>query len=74
MADIDETLRHDLRDPEFSEGYADSYLDTYVATQLKVLREQRNLTQKQAAEASTLAKASFHDLKMLTMHRGMCAR
>jgi transcriptional regulator with XRE-family HTH domain len=50
MADIDEKLRHDLRDPEFSEGYAESFLDTYVATQLKVLREQRHLTQKEVAK------------------------
>ena len=50
MADIDETLRKDLQDPEFSEGYAESFLDTYVATQLKVLREQRDLTQREVAK------------------------
>jgi transcriptional regulator with XRE-family HTH domain len=49
MADIDEQLQQDLRDPEFSEGYAESFLDTYVSTQLKVLREQRHLTQKEVA-------------------------
>jgi transcriptional regulator with XRE-family HTH domain len=50
MADIGETLRIDLQDPEFSEGYAESFLDTFVATQIKVLREQRGLTQKQLAK------------------------
>src|SRR5713101_231329 len=50
MADIGEILRHDLRNREFSEGYAESFLDTYVATQIKVLREQRGLTQKRLAD------------------------
>ena len=50
MADISETLRLDLRNPEFSEGYAESFLDTFVATQIKVLREQLGLTQAQLAE------------------------
>jgi transcriptional regulator with XRE-family HTH domain len=50
MADISETLRKDLRNREFSEGYAESFLDTFVATQVKVLREQRELTQKQLAD------------------------
>lgn len=49
MADISEALRNDLQDREFAEGYAESFLDTYVATQIKVLREQRELTQKQLA-------------------------
>ena len=45
MADMSETLKHELRDEEYSEGYAESFLDAYIATQIKVLREQRELTQ-----------------------------
>jgi transcriptional regulator with XRE-family HTH domain len=45
-----EALRHDLRQPEFSEGYAESFLDSFVATQLKVLREQNGWSQTQLAE------------------------
>lgn len=51
MADIAKTLAVELRDREFSEGYSESFLDTYVSTQIKVLREQRRMTQKQLAEA-----------------------
>ena len=49
MAAIGETLRNDLRDPEFAEVYAETFLDTYIATQIKVLREQREMTQAQLA-------------------------
>jgi transcriptional regulator with XRE-family HTH domain len=50
MADIADTLRGELRQEEFSEGYAESFLDAYIATQIKVLREQNELTQSQLAE------------------------
>ena len=51
MADIADSLAVELRSPQYSEGYSESFLDSYVATQIKVLREQRGLTQKQLAEA-----------------------
>jgi len=47
MSDIANALRHELRDPEYSEGYAESFLNSYIATQIKVLREQRQLSQPQ---------------------------
>ncbi|SPE37337.1 hypothetical protein SBA3_2630007 [Candidatus Sulfopaludibacter sp. SbA3] len=50
MAAISDALRHDLRQPEFSEGYAESFLDSFIATQLKVLREQNGWSQVQLAE------------------------
>src|SRR5262249_46652320 len=50
MAGIGETLRQDLRDQQFAETYAESFLDTYIATQIKVLRESRNMTQAGLAE------------------------
>ena len=50
MADISDALRNDLRQPEFSEGYAESFLDSFIATQLKVLREQNGWNQTQLAE------------------------
>jgi|GEM_PF-585072 len=50
MSDINETLRAELKDPEYSEGYAESFLDSYVATQIKVLREQAGLSQQGLAE------------------------
>jgi transcriptional regulator with XRE-family HTH domain len=50
MADISDALRNDLQKPEFSEGYAESFLDSFIATQLKVLREQNGWNQTQLAQ------------------------
>lgn len=50
MSDIVEQLREELKAPEYSEGYAESFLDSYIATQIKVLREQHQLSQKGLAE------------------------
>jgi transcriptional regulator with XRE-family HTH domain len=51
VQDIENSLRRELRDPEYSEGYAESFLNAYVATQIKVIREQRGMTQAGLAEA-----------------------
>jgi len=45
-----ERLREELKDPEYSEGYAESFLDSYIATQIKVLREQAGLSQQGLAQ------------------------
>jgi transcriptional regulator with XRE-family HTH domain len=45
-----ERLREELKDGEYSEGYAESFLDSYIATQIKVLREQAGLSQTGLAE------------------------
>ena len=50
MRDIERALRTELLDPEYSEGYAESFLNAYVATQIKVIREQREMTQAALAK------------------------
>jgi transcriptional regulator with XRE-family HTH domain len=50
MGAINETLRNDLSQPEFSEGYAESFLDAYVAAQIKTLREENDWTQSDLAK------------------------
>ncbi|HZZ17419.1 MAG TPA: helix-turn-helix transcriptional regulator [Candidatus Sulfotelmatobacter sp.] len=50
MSDLNDSLRSELRDPEYSEGYAESFLNSYVATQLKVIREQRQMKQSDLAK------------------------
>jgi transcriptional regulator with XRE-family HTH domain len=49
MSDTRDALRVELRDPEFSEGYAESFLNSYIATQIKVIREQRQMKQSDLA-------------------------
>jgi len=51
MSDISSSLRSELRDPEYSEGYAESFLNSYIATQIKVIREQRGMKQSDLAKA-----------------------
>ncbi|MGO9991330.1 MAG: helix-turn-helix domain-containing protein [Steroidobacteraceae bacterium] len=42
-------FRKELADEEFAHAYVDELLNTHIATQLKVLREQRKLTQEELA-------------------------
>jgi ribosome-binding protein aMBF1 (putative translation factor) len=49
MSAISNALRTELRDQEYSEGYAESFLNSYVATQIKVIREQRGMKQADLA-------------------------
>jgi len=59
MRDIENALRTELRDPEYSEGYAESFLNAYVATQIKVIREQRKMTQAELASAIGTTQAGI---------------
>jgi ribosome-binding protein aMBF1 (putative translation factor) len=46
-----ETLKNEFSDPEYRYAYAEDFLNTWVATQIRVLREQRGMTQQDLAEA-----------------------
>jgi transcriptional regulator with XRE-family HTH domain len=50
MSNFNDRLKEEFNDPEYRESYADDYLNTYVATQIQVLREQRHLSQEELAE------------------------
>jgi len=43
--DLHDNLSNEFQDPEYRYAYAESFLNTKVATQIKVLREARGLTQ-----------------------------
>lgn len=45
-----EQLRHSFEDEEYRNAYAESFLNSYVAAQIKVLRETYPLTQTELAE------------------------
>jgi HTH-type transcriptional regulator/antitoxin HipB len=44
------TLRQSFRDKEYRHGYVDEFLNAYIATQIKVLREQQGWSQTELAE------------------------
>ncbi len=55
MNELHETRRSELvesfRDVEYRESYAEDFLNTSIATQMRVIREQRGMTQAQLAQA-----------------------
>ena len=59
-----ERLRRDLlEDEEFRSAYAESFLNTFVAAQIKALREQRGMTQSDLAEAIGTKQAGVSRLE-----------
>ncbi len=51
MSEFQSVLREEFKaSQEYREAYAEDFLNTWVATQCKVLREQRGMTQEQLAE------------------------
>ena len=59
----DELRRDLLADEEFRYGYAESYLNSYVAAQIKTLREQRDMTQEDLAERMGSKQAGISRLE-----------
>jgi transcriptional regulator with XRE-family HTH domain len=47
MRDLKAELRRSLRDREYADIYSESFQDMYLATQVKILREQRGLSQSE---------------------------
>jgi transcriptional regulator with XRE-family HTH domain len=45
-----EELKREFSDKEYRDAYAEDFLNTKIATQLRAIREQRRLTQKDLAE------------------------
>jgi transcriptional regulator with XRE-family HTH domain len=50
MNELTEKLREEFHDKETREVYAEDFLNTYIATQIKTLREQAGWTQAELAE------------------------
>jgi transcriptional regulator with XRE-family HTH domain len=63
MRDIENSLRSDLRDREYSESYAESFLNAFIATQIKVIREQRAMTQADLGEKIGTTQAGISRLE-----------
>jgi len=50
MKDLLNSLKKSFRDKEYRHGYVDEFLNANIATQIKVLREQRGWSQKELAK------------------------
>jgi len=54
MNDLVKTLKQSFRDKDYRHGYVDEFLHAGIATQIKVLREQRIWTQKELADRAEM--------------------
>jgi transcriptional regulator with XRE-family HTH domain len=63
MKESFESMESHLDDPEFRHAYAESFMNSYVAAQIKTIREQRGLTQAQLAERLGTKQAGISRLE-----------
>ncbi len=54
MNDLANSLKQSFHDKEYRHGYVDDFLNTSIATQIKVLREQHGWSQQELAEHSSM--------------------
>ena len=59
FAELQNSLRRELRDKGYAHEYAQSFLYSYVATQIKAIREQRRMTQSQLGDAIGTTQAGI---------------
>jgi transcriptional regulator with XRE-family HTH domain len=61
-----EALRQEIAsDEEYCYGYADSFMNPWVASQIRVLREQRGMTQKELGNAIGTQQAGISRLESI---------
>ncbi|MBS0180160.1 MAG: helix-turn-helix transcriptional regulator [Nitrospira sp.] len=64
MSRLADRLKNDLKkSKEYRHGYADEFLNEYIATQIKVLREQRGWTQERLAEEAEMKQSRISVLE-----------
>src|SRR5437667_10788139 len=63
MSDLSETLRSKFNDKEYRHAYAESFRNSWIAAQIKSIREQRELTQKELAELADMKQARISVLE-----------
>lgn len=63
MSELIEQLRHNFQDDEYRSAYAESFMNSYVAAQIKTLREENELTQEQLAEKIGTKQAGISRLE-----------
>ena len=66
MSEFRKQLLEEFKDKEFRDAYADEYLSSLIATQIKVLREERGLTQEQLAELADMSQSRISALEDVT--------
>lgn len=57
MKQLFQRLRNEFQDKEYAHAFVDSFLNASIATQIKVLRQQRGWTQKQLASEAGMEQS-----------------
>ncbi len=63
MSDLISKVRRDFEDKEYRHAYLDEFLNAWIATQIKVLREQRGWSQKELAEYAEMLQPRISALE-----------
>lgn len=63
MSEYQDALKEELRDLDYRYAYAEDFLNTLVAIQIKVLREQRDMTQQELADLIGTKQAGISRLE-----------
>lgn len=63
MSEFPTNLKKEFLDEEYRYAYAEDFLNTVIATQIRVLREQRELTQQQLADLMGTKQAGVSRLE-----------
>lgn len=66
MENTREALREEFREPEARHDYADMFLDSSIALQIKALRQQRGWTQEELAERASLKQSQISAMEQAT--------
>ena len=77
MSDLRDRLLEDFQDPEYRHAYVESFLNSSIAAQIRVIRKARRFTQKALAKRvgskqsgiSRLEDASYDGWSIATLHR-----
>lgn len=77
MSELIEKLSPEFQDKEYRDAYAEECLNMMIASQIKALREQREMTQKQLADATGMSQpripvledASYENWSINTLKR-----
>ncbi len=63
MSDVVDRLKNDFRDPDYRHTYSDGFLNSFLATQIKVLREERSWTQAKLADEAKMNQSRISELE-----------
>lgn len=69
MNDLRKTLQGSFKDKDYRHGYVGDFLNVYIATQIKVLREQRGWTQSELAERAEMAQPRISAMENINYSR-----